>query len=425
MFNLLTKRAFLPIFLTQFFGAFNDNAFKLAMLTLISYFISVSQQQSEQYQAIAGALFIIPFFMFSATAGQLADHLDKARLTRMIKVFEVVLVLSGSLALYKSNIILMLLVLMGLGVHSAFFGPIKYAILPDHLPRKSLLGATSLVEGSTFLAIFLGTTLGSMSIMGPKIGVMYAIVLTLIAALAGLIASSFIPATTAHTSNIKIDWRPIRATQNLLKKVLHQRDKQLVVGAISWFWLFGTVLVTKLPDYVNYVLHGSTLIFAFFLALFSAGFALGSLIINKILKGQISLRYVPVNLLLMSFFIFDLYWATPTTPYSIAQQSWHEFFQHSIHWRLAIDLLLLAICGGLFAVPLYAYLQITCDGTIRAQTIAANNVINALFMAIGTMLVMLLLHLQVTIPSVFLILAILNSGIALWLWRCLPKECHS
>ena len=190
--NLLKKRAFLPLFLTQFFGAFNDNAFKFAMLTLISYHLAQSQEQSEHYQAIAGILFFMPFFFFSATAGQLADKYNKANITRVIKVFEVLLVSIGGLAFYLGNTWLLMVTLTGLGIHSTFFGPIKYAILPDLLPQQQLLGATALIEASTFLAILLGTLSGTLSIGGIKAGSMYAIVLTGGVALFGLTASLFI-----------------------------------------------------------------------------------------------------------------------------------------------------------------------------------------------------------------------------------------
>ena len=215
VFYLLKKRIFLPFFLTQFFGAFNDNAFKLAMLTLISYHLTHDQAQSEFYQAIAGALFITPFFLLSATAGQLADKYDKALMTRVIKVLEVFLMIIGSFSLYLGNIFLMMMTLTGLGVHSTFFGPIKYAILPDHLQKKDLLGATGLIDASTFIAILLGTTMGSLSIGANNHRPYIAVFLTVIIALVGFTSSLFIPRAPSASKDIKIDLQIWRVTYKM------------------------------------------------------------------------------------------------------------------------------------------------------------------------------------------------------------------
>lgn len=292
--SLLQERRFLPLFLTQFFGAFNDNAFKLAMLTLISYHLSHNQAQSEYYQAIAGALFILPFFLFSATSGQLADKYDKALMTRLVKVFELILMIIGSFALYRGSILLMMITLTGMGIHSAFFGPIKYAILPDHLPRQDLLGATGLIEASTFVAILLGTTLGTLSIGSTSAIPYMAMVMTISAAFAGLISSMYIPPAPSRILYLKVDLNVWRATVSMLQQAKEEPGVLLAILTISWFWLIGAVLLTKLPDYTHYVLGADTTVFAVFLGLFSIGIALGSLTINRILQGRISLTIVPV-----------------------------------------------------------------------------------------------------------------------------------
>ncbi|GGI81288.1 MFS transporter [Legionella impletisoli] len=412
--HLLGKKTFLPLFLTQFFGAFNDNAYKLAMLTLISYFLSTSQGQSEQFQAIAGALFILPFFILSATAGQLADKIDKAKMTRVLKVFELMLMIVGGVGLYYGNIPLMMLTLTGMGVHSTFFGPIKYAILPDHLPNGQLLAATSLIEGSTFLAILFGTTLGALGVGGERSGVLYAVLLTCSSALIGLFASHFIPPARSKDSNINVDWRLIRATNRMIRDIVRNTKIVPALFAISWFWLIGAVILTKLPDYSNYVLNAETTVFAVFLALFSIGIAAGSLAINKILEGEVSLRLVPKAMLLLSVFACDLYWATPNQ--SKTMLSLTEFFLDIQHIRISLDLFFLAFSGGLFIVPLYTFLQVSSEGTHRARTIAANNIFNAFFMVLGSLFVMLLIYLKVPIPGVFLTLGILNVFAAGIFW---------
>lgn len=421
---LLRQRAFLPLFLTQFFGAFNDNAYKLAMLTMISYHLSHSQVQSEYYQALAGALFILPFFIFSATSGQLADKYDKALLTRLVKVFEVILMIIGSIALYRGSIFLMMLTLTGLGTHSSFFGPIKYAILPDHLPKKDLLGATGLIEASTFMAILLGTTLGTLSIGTNSSTPHMAIGLTLLAAFSGLISSLFIPTASPSISALalKVDCNIWRSTFAMLKQAKEEKGVLLSILTISWFWLIGAVLLTKLPDFVHYVLGANTSVFAVFLAVFSIGIALGSLTINQILRGKLSLSIVPLAMVALSFFTFDLYWASPSSvdaPESLL--SLWTFFTHFAYWRVAFDLFMLAFSAGLFVVPLYTYLQVASHPEARARTIAANNIYNALFVVFGTLMVMVLLHFNIDIPQVFMLLSVLNLFVTFGLWISLRR----
>jgi MFS family permease len=409
---LLYKRTFLPLFLTQFFGAFNDNVFKLSMLTLISYYLSTAQTDSEHYQALAGALYTIPFFLFSTTAGQLVDKFDKARVSRWIKVFELLLTVVGGFALYQGNIPLMLTVLTGLGVHSTFFGPIKYAILPDHLPRELLLLATGLIEASTFLAILLGTTIGALAIGSRISHVAYAILITNLLSACGLVASYFIPPAPSKKKDLKVEWNILRATTKLLKEVMGNQLLSPAILAISWFWLLGIVLLIKLPDYVHYVLRANTHVFAVFLSLFSVGIAIGSLAINRFLAGKITLRYVPLTMFLFSVFAFDLYWASPRFIAEIPLLNIKQFFMIFTNLRVSIDFFLISLCGGLFVVPLYTYLQVSSDERVRAQTIAANNIVNAFFMVVGTIVVMVLVHFGVGIAKVFLLLAILNAAVA-------------
>lgn len=418
---LLRQRRFLPLFLTQFFGAFNDNAYKLSMLTMISYRLSHDQIQSEYYQAVAGTLFILPFFLFSATSGQLADKYDKALLTRLVKVFELLLIIIGSFGLYYGSIFLMMFTLTCLGIHSSFFGPIKYAILPDHLPKQDLLGATGLIEASTFIAILLGTTFGTLSI-GFSATPYAAIFITLLAAFLGLISSLFIPSAPSSLKSLTIDLNIWAATLRMLKQAQKRTGVLVAILTISWFWLIGAILLTKLPDYAHYTLGASTSVFALFLALFSIGIALGSLMINKILKGNLTLALVPWAMFALSCFTFDLYWASP------AQIQEHDtlislliFFTYFRHWRIAFDLFMLAFSAGLFLVPLYTFLQVASDPDFRARTIAANNIYNALFMALGTVLVIVLLRFNIGIPQVFCIFSLCNGIAAIWLWYKLRK----
>ena len=412
LFSLLKQRTFFPIFMTQFFGAFNDNAFKLAMLTLISYHLSISQAQSEFYQAMASALFMLPFFLFSATAGQLADKYDMAHLTRMIKIFEMILVLIGGSALYFGSIYLLMAMLTGMGIHSTFFGPIKYAILPVQLHKDELLGATALVEASTFLAILLGTIFGTLSISGVHSLTINAIVLLATVAVLGFISSLFILPTKSKVKDLSIDWNILRATKNIFKDVLTNSKIIIVILTISWFWILSVVIITKLPDYTNYILHANNSVLAVFLALFSIGTALGSLAINRILAGFITIKYVPHAMLLLSLFTFDLYLATPLSNDLLSLQTTAQFFSQLKNWRISFDIFFISFSSGLFVVPLYSYLQVVSINTKRARTIAVNNIVSSFFIVIATGFLMILLHFNVGISLIFAMLSLINVAVA-------------
>lgn len=414
-FYLFKKRTFLPLFLTQFCGAFNDNAFKLSILTLISYSLSQTQTRSEGYQILASALFILPFFIFSATAGQLADKYDKAVLTRIIKSFELILMLVGGFAFSYYRLPLMLVVLIGMGVHSTFFGPIKYAILADHLSKNELLPATAFIEASTFIAILLGTTLGALVVGGGTIHQTLSILMLNSFAVIGLIASFYIPKTGSNSPQLVIDWHLYRSNKVLLKSTVSNANVLPTILNISWFWLIGAVILTKLPDYVHFVLKADTAVFALFLSLFSIGIALGSLVISHCLAGKITLRYVPIAMFCLSIFALDLYWATPQLATLPGDHllSLRSFLSSVTNLRLSLDFFLLAFCGGLFIVPLYTYLQVSCHDAERSRVIAANNIINSIGMVLGIVLVFLMLKLSLAIPVVFLVLAILNGVVSI------------
>jgi MFS family permease len=411
--SLLQKRAFLPFFLTQFFGAFNDNAFKLTMLTLISYQLTHVQKQSEYYQAVASVVFILPFFLFSAPAGQLADKYDKAMVIRFIKMAEVILMVVGGLALYYKSILWMMLVLGGMGIHSAFFGPIKYAILPDHLEKDNLLGATGLVDASTFIAILLGIIMGTLTLGVPDSKPYVAIFMLISVALMGLCSSFFIPKAPSSVPHLKVDLLILPGIYSLLKQAKSHFGIFFAILIISWFWLIGVVFTTKLPDYTRYVLGADTQVFALFLVLFSVGIALGSLIVNTLLGGHLNLAIVPWGMLGFSCFSFDLYVASPNLPLQNSLLTLSAFFNYLLHWRIAFDLFMLAFCSGLFVVPLYTYLELTSPIELRARIIATNNMYNSLFMVFGSLLVMGALRYTTNIPQVFLLISLLNIFVVL------------
>lgn len=383
---------------------------------MISYHLTQNQAQSEYYQALASALFIAPFFLLSATSGQLADKYDKAVLIRIIKVFEVFLMIIGSFALYFGSIFWMMFTLTGLGTHSTFFGPIKYAILPDHLPKQDLLGATGLIDASTFIAILLGTIFGTLAIGAKEFTPYIAIFMTVLIALVGLLCSFFILSAPSSLPNLKVDLHIWRSTFKMLKLATEHFGILVSILILSWFWLLGTVVLTKLPDYTNYVLGANNTVFALFLALFSIGIAIGSLTVNFIFQGRIALSIVPWGMLGFSGFTADLYWASTSIQMHESLLILTNFFTSFTHYRIAFDLFMLAFSAGLFVVPLYTYLQITSVPEARARIIAANNIYNSLFMVMGTFMVMGLLHFSTAIPQIFLILSLLNSVAALLAW---------
>lgn len=416
MIDLLKRQVFLPFFLTQFLGAFNDNAYKLSVLTLISYQISVAQSQSETYQAWASTLYILPYFLFSAIAGQLADYYDKAKIARWVKLFEVLLMLIGAFALYHHIVLCMMFVLAGMGIHSCFFGPLKYAILPELLPQKALLDATALVEASTFLAIFLGTVLGTLVIGNAHLTTAaYAIFLTNAIAVLGLVASLFIPKAPAKQRVNPINWNIWCATRAMMQETLTNPKLRLAIFAISWFWLLGIVLITKLPDYIHYILAANSDVFAIFLALFSTGIVCGTLFIARLLKGRARLTYIPLLLVFISLFLIDIYFVSPNTPQAKTLLTPSLFFKQINNIRIICDFFLASFCGGLFIVPLFTYLQIASETSIRARVIATSNISNALFMVIGSLFVLGLVQLEIKIATVFLILALSNLLVAGWL----------
>ncbi len=410
--NLLSSKNFLPLFITQFCGAFNDNLFKLSILTLISYQLSTSQVQSEHYQLIANFLYIVPFFLFSAIAGQLSDRYDKALIIQIIKCCELILMIFGIIAIVQHSIFLMFIVLTGMGLHSTFFSPVKYAILPDLLRRKDLLSATALIESSTFFAILFGNIVGAVA-NGHNMDhfILGGFMLSFIA-IFGLSSSLFIPKILPQVDNV-CDLHIWRVTKNMLLNVIHDRIMLIDVLLIAWNWLMGSVLLTKLPDYIHYILQASPAVFALFLTLLAIGIMLGSLTISHILNGRIVLRYVPLAMLLTSVVLLDLYFATKAIPLSLKLISFHDFLFSLKYFHVLCDFLILSFSSGLYIVPLYTYLQANADPKKRSQVIATNNIITAFGMILGSVMIGVMLKLNISIMHVFLLLSLMNIIIAI------------
>jgi MFS family permease len=417
--HLLRSRRFAPLFTTQFLGAFNDSLFKQGVVLFVTYQLYSDAAREAQFSAIAQGLFILPFFLFSALAGQLADDHDKARLIRIIKTVEIFIMVVGGAGLLLENIPLMLLAVLGMGIHSTFFGPIKYAILPQHMQRDEVLGATGLVEAGTYIAILGGTILAGVLADDPTM----AVVATLGIAVLGLIAGSQVPPAPPAAERVKPDWHIIRASIRLVSETMHIPRLFLAILAISFFWTIGAVLIIIFPPLVKNVLGADEQVASLFIAIFSIGIAIGSVAINRLLKSEVSARFAPVSVILMGLFVLLLY---------LVALNWGEhgeelttlgnFIFHPSAGFMIAALLGVAIFGGMFVVPLYAFLTTTVDKSQTARTVAANNIVNSGAMVGGSLLAFTLSSVGVG-PVGQLLLVAAMCVVAAWLGWKLHKAC--
>lgn len=419
--TLLSTKRFLPLFITQALGALNDNLFKNALLVLIIYQIAETTEINGQAMVTAAAgIFILPFFLFSATAGQLADKFEKSSMIRWIKAAEVVVMGLGAVSLWYGDIYLMIFVLFLMGLQSAFFGPVKYSILPSHLSEDELIGGNALVEAGTFLAILVGTIAGGLMILNDNGPVVVSAAVIALAAL-GLMASFAIPKSPAPAPDLRLNLNIFDETLKIVRTAASRRDILLSILGISWFWLLGATFLAQFPAFAKDVVGGDETVVTLFLTLFSVGIAVGSLICSKILKGEVSAKYVPFGALGITVFIIDLYYATEVRSASGAELiGMGAFLSSPENWRIIFDLIGTSLCGGLFIVPLYAILQSRSDERQRSRIIAANNIINALFITVGALIATGLLVAGFSVPHVFLALAIGNGIVAIYVFGLLP-----
>lgn len=396
--HLLHRRRFLPLFATQLLGAFNDNLYKNAAVFFVVYGVFNSEKSEAIFSAVASALFIVPFFILSALAGQLADMRDKAQIIRWVKLAEIGIMIAGGAGLViawqaKHGIFepwqdmllmpvampLILLALLGMGIHSTFFGPIKYAILPQHLKREEVLAGTGLVEAGTYIAILAGT------ILAGFIPVEWAAAGVFVTALVGYATCLSVPPAPPQEEAQPLDFHILRASVQLVKNTMHDRRVFLAIASISFFWTVGAVLFIEFPLLAKRVLCASKEVASLFLVIFSIGVALGSVSINALLKGKVSARYSPPSVLVMALFVVAFQQVctrfTPTTDGHL--MSIMEFLHHPLTPMLLLTLGGIAVAGGMFVVPLYAFLTTIVDKSQTARTIAANNVVNSGAMVVG------------------------------------------
>lgn len=426
--HLLKTRRFLPLFITQFFGAFNDNLFKNSLVILITYRMAeqgLPQEQAQQLTILAAGLFILPFFLLSATAGKLADKHEKSRMMRTIKVIEILLMALGTIGFLYHHTWMLMLVLFGMGTHSTFFGPLKYAVLPDHLKEDELIAGNGLIEAGTFLAILLGTIVGGLLILRPEGEMMVSSAMIFIA-LCGYFTSRAIPPAQSPVPDLKVGWNIAAETWEIFQHARTQRRVFLSILGISWFWFVGASFLAQFPSYVRYHLGGNEQVITLVLTMFSLGIALGSVYCNRLLKGEIHARYVPIGAVGMGLGTLALVAFSPMTTSPL--DNGHllgvaQWIMQPSAWGVLASLLVIAVFGGIYTVPLYALIQHRAEVAERSRMIAANNIVNALFMVVSALLCVVLLKAGLTVVHIFLLMGLANFPVA-WGVKGLLKRLY-
>jgi MFS family permease len=425
-FYLLRERRFWPLFATQFLGAFNDNAYKNALLVLLTFgaasWMGVGQEVKVLSNLAAG-LFILPFFLFSATAGQLADKFDKALLARWVKALEIFIILLVALGFWLRSLPVLLAALCLLGLQSTLFGPLKYAILPQHLRPNELVGGNALVEAGTFVAILLGTLTGGLLAGLDDGGVIWIVAICFIVALGGFLVSWHIPTAPAPAPELKISLNPLAETLRCIGLARRERSVFQSILAASWFWAYGALLLTQLPIYTETVLGGNEALVTVLLAVFSIGIGSGSLICEKLTRRRgkaVEPGLVPIGALGMTIFGLDLALGAPGNA-SGTLQPLADMLHRGSTWRVFFDLFMLGGFGGIYCVPLYALIQQRAQAEYRARIIAANNILNALFMVGIFVGAAAFLGKGFSIPALFLCAAVLHGIITIYIFSVVPE----
>jgi len=407
--HLLKSTKFLPLFITQFFGAFNDNAFKNAFLIWVTYDIAQKLQiNTHIIITIASGLFILPFFLFSSLAGSLSDKFEKSKLVKIIKIFEILIVSSSFIGFYFENIYILLCITFLIGTQSTFFGPIKYSLLPEHLEKDELIIGNSLIELGTFLAILFGTIIGGIVIRLPN-GIIIISTIVVLAAIIGYISSRFIPKTKINDINLKINFNIFTQTWRIIKYARKNNIVWFSIIGISWFWLIGFTLLSQLPIYTKNIINGNEFVITFFLTIFSIGIGIGSTMCNKLLKGKISGKIIPfgsigISIGILLFCISSQFYQHSNNIINIKEFLTNDY----IGYFISFSLLIIAISSGIYVVPLYAIMQHRSDKKYLSRIIATTNILGALFMVTSSFIIIILSKLNITLIEIFFIIAFTN-----------------
>jgi len=420
-FGLLKQKRFAPFFATQFLGAFNDNLFKNALVVLLTFQAARwTTLRPELLANLAAGIFILPFFLFSATAGQLADKYDKARLARLVKLLEMAIMGVAAAGFFLTSLPVLMGALFLLGCHSTLFGPVKYAILPQHLREEELVGGNALIEAGTFVAILIGTLAGGL-LAGSVAHPAWIAVGGFVVALAGYLTSRGIPAAPAPAPELKVNLNPLSETWRNIAFARENRTVFLSILGISWFWLYGALFLAQFPAYGKFVLGGGESSVTLLLATFTVGIGVGSMLCERMSGKHVEIGLVPFGSIGLTLFGLDLYFASPTGLAGAAPHELLALLAMPAVWRVLFDLLMLGMFGGFFIVPMYALVQLRSSPEHRARIIAANNILNALFMVVGALGAAALLGEGLSIPALFGLGALLNAAVALYIYGLVPE----
>ncbi|HYD96263.1 MAG TPA: MFS transporter [Noviherbaspirillum sp.] len=419
-FALLAQRRFAPFFWTQFSGAANDNLFKFAFTVMVTYQLQVAWMPPSMAGLVIGALFILPYLLFSATSGQITDKIEKTKIIRFVKNLEIAIMALAAYGFLENHVPVLLACTFLMGLHSTLFGPVKFAYLPQALSERELTGGNGMVEMGTFVAILLGNIVGGLLIAVPEVGRLQVAIACIAAALAGRAAAQFIPAAPATDPALKINWNPVSETWRNLKMAHGNPVVFRSLLGISWMWFFGAVFLSQFPSLAREVLHGNEQVASFMLVVFSIGIATGSLLCEVLSRRHVEIGLVPLGAIGMTVFAVDLYFASRALP-PAATLTLGEFLSRSYHWRVLADLALLSLFAGLYSVPMYALIQLRAQPTHRARIIAANNILNALFMIASSVIAGVLLQAGMTIPQIFLFTGLANAVVAFYIFMLVPE----
>lgn len=419
-FGLLGKRRFAPFFWTQALGAFNDNAFRNALVMLVAFQMGLDDRTVGIYTNLAPALFIIPFFLFSATAGQLAEEYEKSRIIRYVKLFEIAAMTLAAYGFYTHHTSLLLVVLFMMGMHSTMFGPIKYAILPQALKNEELVGGNGLVEMGTQMAMLVGMIAGNSLMLVAGVGPMLASGATIAVAVAGYLASRRIPAAPATAPDLKFNWNPFSETARVLGITRADRAVFNAVLGISWFWFFGTVLIAQLPIYTRETLGGDGSVNTLVLTLFSIGTGVGALLCEKLSGKRVEIGLVPLGAFGLTVFGIDLYLARHGLA-ATRGLDWLAFLHGAGSWRIVLDLTAIGVFAGFYVVPLFAFVQSRTPRERLSRVIAGNNIINALLIVLAAVFGLVLGRLGMDAATIFLLAALLNVLVAVYIFTLVPE----
>lgn len=417
--HLLSTRRFLPMFITQFFGALNDNVYKQALLLVITYgWINQQAADVSTLNNLAALLFILPYFIFSATAGQIADKFERSQLIRGIKVLEIVIMLIGSAGFLLGNLWLLLLALFMMGTHSTFFGPIKYAILPEILKPNELMSGNALFQSGTSIAILIGMILGGAVISVSQGNLIWISLTVVIIAVLGYFSSRFILKQKVSSPDLKIDWNFFRTSFQTLKYAKSIPLIFMILLGNSWYWFYGATYLTQIPQLTQQNLHASENVVSLLLTFFSVGIGVGSLLCRRIGGSEVNIKMVPIGAIGLTLFAFYLALSLAFVPERTgAMMNVADMFNHgAIYYHVMLAVTLLGISGGFYIVPLYAMMQAYSPRSHRARVVAANNILNAVFMVSSAIFSIIILSvLKIDIKILFSITAVLSAGFTLWL----------